>query len=368
MDKDSADYTVSIDQISKIEWEQLLLEFDDATIYQTWSYGAVCWGQSNLSHIVIKHKNEIIAAAQLRIIKIPFINAGIAYVRWGPLWKRCDIDNNLEDLHHIIKAMRREYVERRGLLLRIIPNEIEQSNNKIQSIIESAGLKWIDKDDRTLYLYLGQSFDNIRNNMSKSWRKNLNKAEKRELTVIEGSGMDLFDIVDRLFRETVSRKNFDPGINIDAYRALQESLPANMKMQIMICKSEGQPIAGLIGSAIGDIGIELVAATGNDGIELGGSYLLRWKMLEYLKGCGCHFYNLNGINPEKNPGGYQFKTGFSGKNGQDVYFIGNFEACENKISALAIKCGNALFSNYKKGKAVIDRLRNSLFTGIKNAK
>ena len=37
-------YTVKIDQISKDEWSELLPRFDDATIYQTWSYGAVRWG------------------------------------------------------------------------------------------------------------------------------------------------------------------------------------------------------------------------------------------------------------------------------------------------------------------------------------
>ena len=49
----SADYIVEIDQISKAEWEKLIHIFDDSSIYQTWSYGAVRWGQSNLSHIVI---------------------------------------------------------------------------------------------------------------------------------------------------------------------------------------------------------------------------------------------------------------------------------------------------------------------------
>ena len=356
-------YSVEVDHLTKNSWYDILRGFRDANIYQTWAYDAVRYGEKSVSHLILKRDKNIVAATQVRVMKIPFINAGVAYVRWGPLWKRYDTNNQLEDFHQIIKAMRKEYVERRGLLLWIIPNEKEQCS-EIRSTIESAGFKWTGKDYRTLYLDIAQPLEAIRNNMSKSWRKHLNKAENRELTVIEGSGMDLFDIVDQLFRETVLRKGFEPGINIDEYRALQENLPENAKMRIMVCKSEGQPIAGLIGSAIGDIGIELVAATGNDGMELGGSYLLRWKMLEYLRGCGCHFYNLNGISPERNPGGYQFKTGFSGNNCQDVYFIGNFEACENQVSALSVKYGNTLFSNYRKGKVVV----NSLLTKYKRVK
>lgn len=353
-------YDVEVDQVTKDSWYDILSGFADATIFQTWAYDAVRYGEKSVSHLILKRDEQIVAATQVRIIKVPIINAGVAYVRWGPLWKRYDKDNSLDDLSQMITAMRKEYVEKRRLLLRIIPNEIDQTGNEIRSIIESSGMKWVGKDYRTLYLDLKQTFESIRNNMSKSWRKNLKKAESRDLTVLEGTGMDLFDIVGRLFRETVSRKGFEPGINIDEFRALQESLPDNMKMQIMVCMFEDQPIAGLLGSAIGDTGIELVAATGNDGMKLGGSYLLRWKMLEYLQGCGCHLYNLNRINPERNPGGYQFKSGFCGKNGQDIYLIGNFEACENKLSLLAIEYGNTLFLKYKKGKYLFGRLRNAL--------
>lgn len=354
-------YNVEVDLIDKNSWCELLTEFKDSSIYQTWAYDAVRYGEKSISHMILKRDKHIVAATQVRIMKIPFINAGVAYVRWGPLWKRYDVNNNIEDLYQSVKAIRKEYVEKRGLFLRLIPNELEQSSNEIKGVVESAGMKWIGKDYRTIYLDLCQSFETIRGSMSKSWRKNLNKAEKRELKIIEGTTMDLFDKVNYLYTETVLRKGFEPGINIDDYRALQESLPENQKMNIMVCESEGKPVAGLVGSAIGNIGIELIAATGDYGMELGGSYLLRWKMLEYLKACGCLFYNLNGINPERNPGGYQFKSGFGGKNGMDVYFIGRFEACENRLSLLAMQYGDALLSKYKKSKVAFHSLRNNLF-------
>src|SRR5208337_756765 len=115
MNKNAEDYIVLIDQISKIEWEQLLLEFDDATIYQTWSYGDVRWGQANLSHIVIKHKGEIIAAAQLRIVKIPLLKVGIAYLPWGPMWRRQGQHVNIDVFQKIISALKEEYAINKSL-------------------------------------------------------------------------------------------------------------------------------------------------------------------------------------------------------------------------------------------------------------
>ena len=128
-----------------------------------------------------------------------------------------------------------------------------------------------------------------------------------------------------------------------------------MKMQILVCMSGDKPIAGLVGSAIGSAGIELIAATGDNGMKLGGSYLLRWKMLEYFKNIGCRFYNLNGINPAKNPGGYQFKSGFAGKDGLDLYYIGNFQTQESNLVSLILKHKDKLSSwvrKYKKLKQV----------------
>src|SRR6266508_4384610 len=80
-------YSVEIDNVDKESWHDLVEKFDDASIYQTWSYEAVKSGENRLSHMVLKRKGEIVAAAQVRIVKAPVVNVGAAYVRWGPLWQ-----------------------------------------------------------------------------------------------------------------------------------------------------------------------------------------------------------------------------------------------------------------------------------------
>lgn len=344
----SSGYIVEVDCVNESSWYEIISKFSDVNIYQTWAYGTVRFGVNNISHMILKRDKQIVAAVQLRIVKLPPINAGIAYVRWGPLWRRHDLEYTVEDFHQMIIALKREYVDRRSLLLRIIPNETEQCQDELRPILESAGFKWYQSDYRTLYLNLRNPLEVIRGNMSKNWRKHLNKAEKKGLMVIEGTNDSLFDSVYRLYGELLLRKRFEPSINIDEYRKLQEILPDYFKMHIIVCESEGRPIAGLVGSSIGDTGIELIAATGDAGLEFGGSYLLRWKMIEYLKSSGCHYYNLNGISPERNPGGYQFKSGLCGKNGLDVHFLGTFEACKSSLSYLAVGMGETLRKSYQK--------------------
>jgi hypothetical protein len=38
-------YRVEYDDVSRDEWTCLLEQFDDANIYQTWTYGSVRWGE-----------------------------------------------------------------------------------------------------------------------------------------------------------------------------------------------------------------------------------------------------------------------------------------------------------------------------------
>jgi lipid II:glycine glycyltransferase (peptidoglycan interpeptide bridge formation enzyme) len=352
----SSGYLVEVDRVNESTWYEILSKFGDANIYQTWAYGTARFGANNISHLVLKRDRQIVAAVQLRIIRISPVNVGIAYVRWGPLWRRRDLEYTVEDFRQMIIALKREYVDRRGFFLRLIPNETELCQDELRPILENVGFKWHQSDYRTLYLNLRTPLEEIRSNMSKNWRKHLNKAERRGMMVVEGANDCLFENVYKLYGELLSRKRFEPGIKIEEYRKLQNILPDSFKMHIMVCEYEKRPIAGLVGSSIGDVGIELIAATGDDGLEFGGSYLLRWKMLEYLKNSGCQFYNLNGVNPERNPGGYQFKSGLCAKNGLDVKFLGTFEAYKSPLDYLAVGMGETLRKSYHKANRFIKNI------------
>jgi lipid II:glycine glycyltransferase (peptidoglycan interpeptide bridge formation enzyme) len=43
-----------------------------------------------------------------------------------------------------------------------------------------------------------------------------------------------------------------------------------------------------------------------------GSYLLQWRMMQWLRERGCRGYDLGGVNPTRNPGVYHFKSGVGG--------------------------------------------------------
>ena len=110
-------------------------------------------------------------------------------------------------------------------------------------------------------------------------------------------------------------------------------------MQVLICEQNEKPIAGLVASAMGDSAVYLLGATSDDGLNAKGSYLLQWTLIQRLKENGVRWYDLGGIDPERNPGVYHFKRGFSGA---DVCQLTPLVACENMFSSAVVKAGRAV--------------------------
>ena len=71
--------SVEVDGMTPESWSDVLRQFSDANVYQTWAYGAVQWGADQLSHLVLRQSGRLVAAAQLRIVRLPFVRAGLAY-------------------------------------------------------------------------------------------------------------------------------------------------------------------------------------------------------------------------------------------------------------------------------------------------
>ena len=352
-------YSAEIDKVGEAEWSEIIQLFDDANIYQTWSYGLIRWGENNLSHVVLKKDGFIVGVAQLRIARLPVLERGIAYIRWGPLWRLCGKRTDLESLRQMIMALVKEYVFHRGLLVRVLPNVIncDDDANAIRSIFETVGLRWETSSYRTFLVDLTPSMEELRKNLTQGWRKQLRKAEKNnKLKLIEGTKDKLYEAFSALYNEMLTRKGFSPGVDINEFREIQKDLPDTLKMIVMICEFEREPVSALVGSLIGNRGIYLLGATSDKGLKLKGSYLLQWRMIQWLKEHGARWYDLGGIDPNGNPGVYHFKAGLGGV---DVKHLGCFESCENLASSFLVGSGTQLMMAFRKLKSLLNRIRRA---------
>lgn len=336
---------IEIDNIDKAGWDKLITQFEDASIYQTWSYGNSA--ERSISHIILKEGNEILGCCQVELRRALFRKIGIADIHWGPLCIKKDGMFNTNVLSYMIRGIKEEYAIKRGYFLRIWPHAKGDSKEILRRILESEGFNVnpLERPYRTFILDLSPPVEELRKNFLQKWRNCLNKAEKNDLSIVEGTSDELYKAFLRLLGQMVERKKFKTLVDYQQYRSIQMNLPESLKMKIMICESGNEPVCAVICSAIGNTGIYLLGATGQKGLTLNGSYILQWRMIQWMKEKGILYYDLGAHNPERNPGVYHFKQGIAGKKGKDEIFLGVYHGCfsiTGRISKLLLNLANIL--------------------------
>lgn len=331
-------WQVEVDTAGPGEWSRMLDLFEDANVYQTWAYGAIRWGRKNLSHLVLKCKGEVVGVAQLRIVRPASLNFGMAYLRWGPLCHRRGAEFDLDVAERMARCLEREYVHKRGLLLEVLPNAFVGSTRAeiLQSAFSTFSSASLSSTEpyRTFVLDLSPSLEQLRRRLDPKWRNKLSGAEKNGLVIIAGSGIEEYRDFCRMYKQMQQRKSFETTVDVEEFARIQEALPHAQRMRVLICKHEGTPVAGLVASVMGDSAIYLLGATSDDGLRAKGSYLLQWTLIQWLKQQGVRWYDLGGIDPQKNPGVYSFKKGLSGA---DVEQMTPRVACNSILSSAVVR-------------------------------
>jgi hypothetical protein len=317
--------------------------FDDANIYQTWSYGGVRWGEKNLSHLVLKRAGEVLGLAQVRIVRPTRFKFGMAYLRWGPLCERRGRPHDPEVATCMARSLEEEYVGKRRLFLRILPNAFAGSPRA--AVIELAFCRFTREPlvagntYRTLVLDLAPALEELRKKLDPKWRNKLSGSEKNNLKVIAGSGTEEYRTFCLVYNQMRKRKTFETTVDVEEFGRIQQDLAESHRMRILICEDKGVTVAGLVASAMGDSAIYLLGATSDEGLKSKGAYLLQWTLIKWLKENGFRWYDLGGIDPERNPGVYSFKRGFSGL---DVTQINPLVACDSVVSSAIVRAGLAV--------------------------
>lgn len=321
-------------------WDNLLQNFADANIYQTWNYSTIVNLEKKVRHIALYKDNRLVSLAQVRIKTLPIIKRGIAYIFRGPLWQLKNTNNDINILTEIFLKLKEEFVNNLNLLLRIRPFLF--SNNSINNYFKTPD--GFIKNDKvipytSLLLDITENLDKIKSEFRRSWRQDLNKSQKSDITIITGNTSDLFTIFLTVYNQMHTRKKFHQYVNVERLLELNEHLKSATKIHIFIAYKDGSPIASFIGTAIGDTGIAISGGTNELGIQYNAAYLLQWEMIKWLKTKNCSKYDLGGINKKKNPGGYIWKSGITK---DEIYEIGAFDSCKSIISKLIISIGESI--------------------------
>lgn len=348
MNLDSNVYEYEVDKVDNAGWMDILRRFDDASIYQTWPYGEIRRGRQNLSHLVLKRDAKVVAACQCWLVKFPLPGAGIAHIKWGPLWRLKDNKNSIDVLRQMVRSLKDEYAARRGYFLRIILNELYDHPPEVYSVFEEEGLLHNEAAPlyRTLVMNLSLPMEDLLMSCKNEWRRRLRLGTENNLLFKMGTDDSLFDTTIQLYDEMRARKHFPDFVKVQELKEIQKDLPEDFKMMIAVCEHQGKPVAAALFSFIGNTAGGLVSATDKNSLKLNCAHFMFWNTFQWLKDKGCIWCDLGGINPEGNPKTYEFKKAMSGKLGKDITFK-QYEFCSNNKSLFFVKVGDYLRNKWR---------------------
>lgn len=345
-----------VGRLSRAAWERLLDCFEDASIYQSYAWAAVRWGAERIEHALIRQGGTVAAAAQLWLFRLPPLGCGIAHLKWGPLFRPRGGGGGTEAFRCLVRGLREEYVERRRLLLRIVPPAFDPAASELKAVLETEGFRPSATAERyrTFILPLAPSIEELEASLKPKWRQHLRHGRRSGLEVEEGEGEGLVAEVGRLYREMKRRKRFADFLPFDDVAAVHRELPAGGRMLAMVARTGGRPVAGLLGAHTGGVAVPLVAATAPAGLKLCAAYRLEWGMIERMRAAGCRWYDLGGIDPVGYPGPYRYKAGLAGRLGREVTFQA-FDSGGGAASRMLGRAADGLRRTHRKVREALRR-------------
>ena len=253
---------------------------------------------------------------------MPVLPTGVAYLRWGPLCHLKFRDPEPTIVTKMLECLKEEYCKRRGMTLQLVPNVFPDTarSDGYWSALRSNGFH-VHSDlprYRTVLVDLTPSEEIIRKRLDKKWRNHLNRSEKNELELEIASGPEAYREFECLYQIMVARKKFESTIDVKEFRKIQESLHRDEKMQVFIARKDGEAVGAAVCSLMGDTAIYLLGATNERARELRASFFIQWQIIRWLKERHARWYDLCGIDPVGNPGGYDFKIGFGGDDSTQI--------------------------------------------------
>ncbi|HHI79950.1 MAG TPA: peptidoglycan bridge formation glycyltransferase FemA/FemB family protein [Planctomycetes bacterium] len=327
------------------EWDDLLAGFQDASIYQSFGYGVGRAQEAPSVRLVLNEGGARLGLAQLRVKTIPGFRAGLAHCYFGPVVRTsqdADPQEVLDRYQAALRVLLEGWVQPRGLVLRLVSHLPEDLYPGVTRVLEEMGFCPLEQRPyRTILVDLKPGLEEIKKSFRPRFRTKINKATKLGVRIEVGGDLEAFRRFQVLYDEMYARKGFHTKVRVETFARAQSFLRGKDRMMVFLATYEGKDLGGLVLSAMGDTGIYLLGATRilEELPNHNASNLLHWRAIEECKNRGLSVYDLCGVDPEKDPGGYRFKTGFRGR---ELTYPGSFDWGGSLLSKAAVRAGEFL--------------------------
>lgn len=308
------------------EWDAFVAAHPRGSILQTthWARLKSRFGWSS-QRVWMRRDGRLVGGAQVLFRSVALGIVKLGYIPHGPLVDWRDAEQVEVLFNHVDQAA---YGRGAGML-KLEPRlwQDEMSAEEWEALYRRHGC--VPSPDtiqppRTVLIDLTPAEDEILARMKQKTRYNIRLAEKKGITVREGTADDL-PAFNRLMQATGRRDNF--GIHDPAYYRAAHELFAPQHAALWLAEFEGRPLAGVMVFASGHSAAYLYGASSDEERQRMPAYAAQWAAMRWAKARGCATYDMWGIpdageeeleaNFTERQDGlwpvYRFKRGFGGE-------------------------------------------------------
>lgn len=301
---------LTLQTIAPLDWPGISEAFRDLTYEQSLTYATAAAARigANAQFITLANPSgQPIAAACIRVKRVPGLGRGIAWIAAGPLvQRRGQPDVNPDDLREVLAALR-TYAQSAGHILRVrFPAPSQHDNKALAQLAAQEGFAQTTRAPsyRTVIVDCAQDEDTLMRALHGKWRNPLRNALKAGLELEHMPIPEGAERFDTLYREVQAAKGFDPDIPPAFYYALKGD---DFTHEVLIARKDGVDIAGMTLGRAGSNAVYLFGATSDAGRRLNAGHYLMWQSILRCRALGMETFDLGGIDPDANPSVTRFK-------------------------------------------------------------
>ena len=226
-------------------WTDIMEQFADFIPEQSAAFSRSRWGHGNIEFVVIGPRARPLGACSVIVKDAPLL-PGIAFIKWGPMYRRIGETVDPERYRWIISQLADYYCNIRGMHLTVQPPAVPGVAESCSQVLESEGFadgnsfRWPAR-----YLVnTAISPEALRTSLDQKWRYNLKKAEKHEFEIRFADDEDGLNTFMKLYDEMSARKGFLDSSPIGSLRDIMESERPRERPRLVLVSHEDQVTAG----------------------------------------------------------------------------------------------------------------------------
>jgi hypothetical protein len=296
------------------EWDQVISGFDGICQEQLFAFATIRWPGVTPEPCLFELKGRIVGGALVMVQRLPLGLANIAIIKWGPMLADARTVDAAGLYAGMVEALVAEYAVERGMMLSVLPHATLGETNTEYAALRDRGFKrgaLLRFPDRYV-VKLRLSDEAQRKSFGQTWRRQLGKAEKSDLS-FEHAGAERIEEFKTLYAAMSDRKQFPDYSAFDTLDALM-ALDEPLRPELFFVRHAGEIVAGALIFKAGDRAVYLYGATNDRALPLRAGYFLHWHIIRWLRDhTRAGWYDLGGTDGFQ--GLHQFKKGMVGDEG-----------------------------------------------------